>query len=523
MSDLSDVALSEDAVNSPQINITLDSKKEGVLTTTTTSVDDDEEVVGELAEEVVVVVVEEEDEEEEDEFSLEKKAASLIFKQLILDIDIVFRLDSDDIKFADDAGKVRISEATVDNLLLKLVDDFYDEADFAFIFFTSYDYFITSTDLLNKLIKNFYEVKDMYIVNSNNNNNNNNNNNSDVSHELRPLLDWELKRRLRVVSLLKIWTLHRIDHLSADTTFCESLTKWLTTRSLHCTSHITMINNLQTQFTSSLNNYRKSLKREDSETPDPVFLQAADMFMLTADSDNHSSLGPSVIQLAEHLAVIDQTLFKSIPYSEFLHNNHQKKVKSPHFAAMINQFNRFGYWVQGCIVRHDDINKRKDVLSKVIALATESVNIGNMNTAMGVFTALNSSNISRLKSTFKLLPKKVQKQLEDLSVIMDFRKNYSNYRAHLQQASTTSSVVPYLGLISKDLFAIEENTPTLYKDLINWEKMRTLYSQLMQIKQYQEGSYQFKIDKNIHLFLSNLPVLPEDQIYARSLAIEPPD
>ena len=99
---------------------------------------------------------------------------------------------------------------------------------------------------------------------------------------------------------------------------------------------------------------------------------------------------------------------------------------------------------------------------------------------MGFFSALNSSNLDRLKSLWSGLPKATLKVWEGLQKIFSMEKNYQAYRKKL---ASISPAIPYLGMISKDLFMLEEGSPSVltetFKDmqveLVNFSKLRMIY------------------------------------------------
>ncbi len=87
-----------------------------------------------------------------------------------------------------------------------------------------------------------------------------------------------------------------------------------------------------------------------------------------------------------------------------------------------------------------------------------------------------------------------KKSLADFKKIQDVfatSRNYKSYRDIL--AASTPPLVPHIGLVPKDLFAIEETNSTFVattgSQLVNWDKMRLLHSTLSRIHRWQHIHY----------------------------------
>ncbi len=101
--------------------------------------------------------------------------------------------------------------------------------------------------------------------------------------------------------------------------------------------------------------------------------------------------------------------------------------------------------------------------------------------------------------------------------------NLQNYRNAISAANPP--IIPYLGVISKDLIAIEEGNNT-YLDpdrrIINFQKMRLVARQICELEYYQKNCHQIKADEKLLHFFQGLSksVLTEDQMYKVSLQLE---
>jgi son of sevenless-like protein len=134
---------------------------------------------------------------------------------------------------------------------------------------------------------------------------------------------------------------------------------------------------------------------------------------------------------------------------------------------------------------------------------------------MVIYTALNSVAVSRLKQTWEKVPKRCIKILEDIDELFSMRFNYKNYRDALAKA--TPPVVPYIGLYTKFLFAIEETNPSkLQNGLINFEKLRMIYNVMKELQKFQGKPYDFNIDSDVLWQFIDIKPLTESELYQLS-------
>jgi len=180
--------------------------------------------------------------------------------------------------------------------------------------------------------------------------------------------------------------------------------------------------------------------------------------------------GEAVAQeVTEQLALINQDLFQRLTKSEVLHRRWLDGKNGSNFQGMIDHFNTFCFWVQERIVKQIDLEERRKILIFFIEVGHRSVKCGNFDVAMAIFTAFNSAAVSRLKDTFMDLPKKSSKKWNELIELFSWERSYFNYREKMRQ--TSAPIVPCLGIITKDLFVIEESNPTILNSTITGEEL----------------------------------------------------
>eukprot|EP01127_Copromyxa_protea_P011646 TRINITY_DN2947_c0_g1_i2.p1 TRINITY_DN2947_c0_g1~~TRINITY_DN2947_c0_g1_i2.p1 ORF type:complete len:112 (+),score=13.43 TRINITY_DN2947_c0_g1_i2:322-657(+) len=106
--------------------------------------------------------------------------------------------------------------------------------------------------------------------------------------------------------------------------------------------------------------------------------------------------------------------------------------------------------------------------------------------------------------------------------MFDLNGNYSNYRTHLANAKRPA--IPYLGIITKDLFSLEENPTTTSKQLINLYKLRLVYGHIRDIKYFQQVPFEFSgtpMSESHKRKLQEGPGLDREELYQLSLKVEP--
>ena len=124
--------------------------------------------------------------------------------------------------------------------------------------------------------------------------------------------------------------------------------------------------------------------------------------------------------VGQQLGLIEQSLFKSIPLHEFYQQGWNDKAtqKSPKLQKLIAWFNSVASGLAAEIVCQKDIKIRVSVVKQLIDAANDCLRSSNYNTCFEIVAGLNMSAISRLKKTWKLVPKKYMTTMEYLNGIV---------------------------------------------------------------------------------------------------------
>jgi len=113
----------------------------------------------------------------------------------------------------------------------------------------------------------------------------------------------------------------------------------------------------------------------------------------------------------------------------------------------------------------------------------------NFTLLQEIVSALDSTCVSRLKSTWDKIRSVDKQKFESFKEILDNKSNYTNYRKRLDQSSCPS--IPILGVLFGDLNAIEETISTKEDGLYNIKKLRKVYDLISTFKDRITGTYNF--------------------------------
>jgi len=187
---------------------------------------------------------------------------------------------------------------------------------------------------------------------------------------------------------------------------------------------------------------------------------------------------------------------------------------------VVKAYNDLVLWVTTEIVQVKKVDKRSKVVAHFISIAQKCMEYNNFNSCFAIIGGLGNPAISRLTATWEKLNKQAKTSYSSLQKFCDQSYNYKNYRETLMISKPP--ILPYIALLGKYIFAVEENNSNFIKDTtwINMDKMRLLWSIIRQVKQYQAEDYKYKIHNDIRAYLKNMKPLSEDEAYNKSLICE---
>ncbi|KAJ3044124.1 hypothetical protein HDV00_003228 [Rhizophlyctis rosea] len=446
------------------------------------------------------------------------------------------------VKSVDESGKeiliknlredgYEITAGTVDALVDALIDD--PDLVYLDIFLMTFRHFISPVDLISKLAARYriYEVKLGKAENE------------------RAALSMN-----RIVSFVKKWVgEHFYDFLDPQTlsvvnTFLEDL------RRGEFASYADQIDKL-IKYEMARAESEQAAKPGDEDL-DPEELRArilgfdflnqsskkmAQQLTLSNDLAGFSQKKALLSDLREYITV-DSRIFRAIRPEEFAiflwgAGDQDKQRRTRNLQRYIDSFNLVGYWVATVIVCHDDLRKRIVAMEKIIKIATWCLELQNYNTAMAIFSGLNTTPVLRLKKTMAGISGRHLALYQDLESKMSYKGNYKAYREIEHMAKPP--YLPFFGLVIKDLtFMNDGNQKTLPNGLVNFEKQRMIFNIITGIRTSQRFKFPFVTDEGqkpggapvatspasmtAASYCSNLPCLSEEQLMTLSKLIEPP-
>lgn len=263
--------------------------------------------------------------------------------------------------------------------------------------------------------------------------------------------------------------------------------------------------------------------------------------------------------VAQQLTLLEHTQFKRIRAPEFFFqgwNDRQfKELTAPNLVVLISWFNRVAYGVATEVVLGAKLKQRVTTLKRFIYIAQLCFRWNNFNTLYEIVAGLNLGPVTRLKKTWKALPKKYWDVWNQLNAVVSNESmylvfiigcshctqslflltlgSYRTYRISLRTItakSSTSPILPYLGVNLSDLTFAEDGNPTYLQPtsstaslpIVNFTKFQLISHLVNSATQLQRGEYTFPIDETVQNFLRNdWLVLDDAELYEASKIVEP--
>ncbi|GAA5903365.1 hypothetical protein JCM8208_001899 [Rhodotorula glutinis] len=247
------------------------------------------------------------------------------------------------------------------------------------------------------------------------------------------------------------------------------------------------------------------------------------------------------LELARQLTIMESRVYCSIRADELLGAGNggagagsakhvSEAMRTPNVRKMSSLSTRLTGWITEAILGEQDQKRRTGLLKHFIKLGERLLHLANYNALFAVFTALNSSTISRLRKTWDGLAPKYRSTFETLRKATDHGRNYAEYRQKVRQA--VPPCLPFVGLFLTDLiFVFEGNRaerpspadPSLL--LINFDRYHKMARIVGELQRFQ-SPYSLVEVPELQAYLSQeLEGLKRGQdaqsLYCQSLMIEP--
>ncbi|KAF9897217.1 hypothetical protein BX616_005987 [Lobosporangium transversale] len=269
--------------------------------------------------------------------------------------------------------------------------------------------------------------------------------------------------------------------------------------------------------------------------------------------------------IAEQLTCVEYGLFMKLKPRDMLRHVWKTKKGSVAIQTCISFFNFISLWVATMILLPPKPKHRAKMMEKFISIAKILRDMGNYNTTMAIIGALNTSSIHRLTHTRELLQnKEIWNTFKELEHLMGSERSFFEYRAALR--ATKGPCIPYLGVHLADLLSISEgnkdfrqgplptmtttsetmtNTTTtttmtmIGSTMLHWQKFVLMTDVINMVLSFQQeapsssgaavatttataGYHRIQPDPFISRLITDTHVLNDEELYAKSVMVEPP-
>ena len=203
-------------------------------------------------------------------------------------------------------------------------------------------------------------------------------------------------------------------------------------------------------------------------------------------------------ELADQITLMDYRIFRQIRARECIGQAWKKKgnkENSPNILKMIAQLNRLVVFVQIQILQEKKLRTRVKAIRKIIKMGERFRQSQNYNSLYGVFTALNSAPIQRLKDAWSRVHKDQKQAFENYRVIFSSELKYVNLRQICR--NSVGPCIPYIGLFLQDLIFVDDGNiqhveldkDSGKKNMINYKKYIRVADRIRSIQVYQTNGY----------------------------------
>ncbi|CDK27463.1 unnamed protein product [Kuraishia capsulata CBS 1993] len=236
------------------------------------------------------------------------------------------------------------------------------------------------------------------------------------------------------------------------------------------------------------------------------------------------------LELARQFSLIQFELYEKINETELLSRAWSRKYgeigDSPNIASFVRNCNQITHFTSYSVLRKTDARKRAEIIKYLILVAEKCLKLKNFSTMTAIISGLGSTQISRLKKTWALVPKHMVRNFERLDSVMSFGRNYSEYRSMLRfMEDDNEPCLPFLGMYLSDLrFLADGNRDYLQdKQTINFGKRLGLARIISDAVRPARRPFNFERVEEIQTFIQEYfdAVPDEETMYQLSLKLEP--
>ena len=228
-------------------------------------------------------------------------------------------------------------------------------------------------------------------------------------------------------------------------------------------------------------------------------------------------------EFARQLTVLEHSYFQRITAQDLLDRvRNSKSGKQTECDNVIAMFNLVNQWVVTTVLEQKNRDTRCRVIEQFVQIADECYKLHNFNGVMEIITALTSTSIRRLTETWEFVDAAVMLQFRELDRLMAASDNFKAYRKAVTIAVSDPPVVPYFGILLKDLTFLHHGNPDyLSAGMINVGKWYQIVVLIKTMELQQRHSYNILIVPQAQAVLGHIEAADADWIDERSKMIQP--
>ena len=227
-------------------------------------------------------------------------------------------------------------------------------------------------------------------------------------------------------------------------------------------------------------------------------------------------------EFAKQITVMQNDLFRKIPYTEFLGNGWTKKNKdelTPHMMALVRTSQQLFAYVQTTILCENRVEYRALLIHYFLTVAQKMKDLGNFEGMKAVYGALQSTPIYRLRDSWDSITEEDKQIDQAMTELCDQQKNFARLREVMKIA--VAPCIPYLGSTMSDLVFTEDGNKTGKNDLVNFFKVRQIGNLIKEIIVKQAVDYPFGKYEEFLTYYKNAPKMEsEEELYELSMNLE---
>jgi hypothetical protein len=238
-------------------------------------------------------------------------------------------------------------------------------------------------------------------------------------------------------------------------------------------------------------------------------------------------------EIAYHLTYLEFEMLNDLKLRDFydhIHKNNSHSRGPTVLEKSVERFNFICNWTSTVILSQSTPKRRASVIAKFVRILRELRNLKNYNSMLGIMSGIQASPVQRLRKTLAIFQKmKSYQDFTSMVILLSSSRSFANYRFEIKTTiENSTNIIPYVGLYLKDLLYIEQANPDIKQNALNEKKLNMLKNILNSIELGKSNTniYTFNVwnyqlmDSSVS-FIFDKPILMDDQLYERSLFLEP--